>query len=70
MKFSHAQVAELSKEQGTATKQQPVENEIRGSLHCAVDGETVRCFGRDDESQKNSTARTVTLLQAASSRVW
>src|ERR1700733_7218871 len=25
------------------------ENEMRGSLHCATDDETVRCFGRDDE---------------------
>ena len=23
--------------------------EMRGSLHCPTDGETVRCFGRDDE---------------------
>src|SRR6266851_4242938 len=23
-------------------------DEIQGSLHCATDGETVRCFGRDD----------------------
>ena len=23
-------------------------SEIQGSLHCATDGETVRCFGRDD----------------------
>jgi hypothetical protein len=24
--------------------------EMRGSLHCATDGETVCCFGRDDAS--------------------
>jgi hypothetical protein len=24
-------------------------NEMRGSLHCAPDDETVRCSGRDDE---------------------
>ena len=23
-------------------------SEIQGSLHCAADDETVRCFGRDD----------------------
>jgi len=35
MKFSHAQVAELSKEQGTATKQQPVEKLNMGGLSTA-----------------------------------
>src|ERR1700687_4031317 len=24
--------------------------EMRGSLHCAMDGEAVNCFGRDDDS--------------------
>jgi hypothetical protein len=28
--------------------------EIQGSLHCAADGETVRCFGRDDGSLRGS----------------
>jgi hypothetical protein len=23
-------------------------DEVQGSLHCATDGETVRCFGRND----------------------
>src|SRR6267378_8534017 len=27
-----------------------VKGEIRGSLHCATDDETVCCFGRDDDS--------------------
>ena len=38
------------------------QDEMRGSLHCATDGETVRCFGRDDASgvdgEKQATART------------
>ena len=32
----------------TTKRQRQSKDEIQGSLHCATDDKTVRCFGRDD----------------------
>jgi hypothetical protein len=46
-----------------STSNSKCKGEMRGSLHCAMDGETVHCFGRDDDpfgvgGREQTTAKT------------